>query len=391
MTFDERVQLFFAGFTGPVPDMAAGDAADVLRGRIVALAEGRIFDLEADRLAVAGYAHGLHDCFSDSPVWSEALPAVFLAEMVALADELSEAAAADAAVLALPEVLDFWVARFAGGGGHELPSGEGALEKIIRRALDGEAGARDLLAVASHHVLVAAAYTRIGFDLSSLPEPVSASAGTPETAMSSSSSAALLEGSATSTLAGSGEPDRAASPETASVDLASPAAAGAPDPNASPEVELIAIGGGFLVSADFDTGQVRVSKVPASLSITAAAGLSMGLETAIRALLIPAEGYRWLDNTSDPLSSSLLLVDDPELAFRLPLMDPVQQPSGPWLHGEVRQAGPQDEGTGQYTCRLYPRMGGDFVEFGGAFGGSLLDIHEAKCSVAARVRNESPS
>jgi hypothetical protein len=90
----------------------------------------------------------------------------------------------------------------------------------------------------------------------------------------------------------------------------------------------------------------------------------------------------------------LLVVEDPELArwklaapgdaSGLPLLDPVQQPAGPWLHGEVRQAGAQEEGTGQYTCRVY-FLGGGGRDYHEDFPGGL-DIHEAKFSLASRVR-----
>ena len=128
------------------------------------------------------------------------------------------------------------------------------------------------------------------------------------------------------------------------------------------------------VLAKADLMGVRVTLGGTYLSITAAIRLGDSITAAVRSLLLPGEGYVWIDLTADPRRSSSLAVLDGELAAGLPAFP---DSPGTALKGEVLQ----DELSGNYTGRVYSGDGSVRT-----VPGIFSDMNEAKAAVAEVVR-----
>jgi hypothetical protein len=125
------------------------------------------------------------------------------------------------------------------------------------------------------------------------------------------------------------------------------------------------------VFADVGAGTVQVGGL--HLSITKALALVDGLVSATRRLLLPAEGCQWVNDQTDPLKFSSLVVLDSYLAAGLPVF-----PGGGALLAEITQS----EQDGLYRVKVYDRTGGS-----SQFGESS-DMNDAKFLTAERVRPE---
>lgn len=99
------------------------------------------------------------------------------------------------------------------------------------------------------------------------------------------------------------------------------------------------------------------------------------LTSAVRSLLLPAEGYVWDDEAFSKESSSRLLLLDPYFSDGL---SPVAV-NGPFLQAEVAQISPMQPG---YTATVFDRQGGR------SSLGPFDDFSDAKAAVAAAVRKQ---
>lgn len=124
--------------------------------------------------------------------------------------------------------------------------------------------------------------------------------------------------------------------------------------------------------ADLSAGHVTIGG--AFLSITNAIRLQDSLTVAVRSLLLPGEGYVWVDLTYDPKHSSSLCVLDGELAAGLPI---APDSPGSALKAEVLQ-----DDDGSYTARIYGSDG----SVKRVHGTPYTDINEVKFAVAREVR-----
>lgn len=127
-----------------------------------------------------------------------------------------------------------------------------------------------------------------------------------------------------------------------------------------------------VAAADLPAGRVTIGG--ALLSITGAIRLQDSLTAAVRSLLLPGEGYAWVDLTYDPKHSSSLCVLDGELAAGLPI---APDSPGSALKAEVLQ-----DDDGSYTARIYGADG----SVKRVHGTPYTDINEAKFAVAREVR-----
>lgn len=142
---------------------------------------------------------------------------------------------------------------------------------------------------------------------------------------------------------------------------------------------------GVNAEPDFVGGTVKLSgKVEAALSITRALGLLDKLTESTQRLLIPAEGFMWI-NDLDSLAAALVVLDG-VLARRLNF----PERSGVyalraglatvWLAGELVQSTEDGPQFGRYKVMMF-RPDGGFDEFG-----NYEDFNDAKFELAKRIR-----
>jgi hypothetical protein len=158
--------------------------------------------------------------------------------------------------------------------------------------------------------------------------------------------------------------------------IAGPAAANDP-----PEVAV-----GVVAVPDMTAGAVVLSgMVSASISITAALNLLVGLTESTQRLFLPKEGYMWVDDI-DHLAGALIVLDK-VLAERLGLPERsglyalrAGLPSV-WLAGELTQSEEQGQFGLYHAVMMKPNSGGSFDQFG-----AFPDFNTAKFELAKRVR-----
>jgi len=134
------------------------------------------------------------------------------------------------------------------------------------------------------------------------------------------------------------------------------------------------------VSVDETAGTVKVGDF--SLSITRAWSLHKALVTSIRSLVIPAEGFAWVDSMADPEAFSALVLFDSQLRPGLPDFTgtgALQPPPGQnWkLQAQVAQ----DPDTAFYSAKLFDTKG----EYS-TLPKQFADMNQAKHAVASAVR-----
>jgi hypothetical protein len=183
--------------------------------------------------------------------------------------------------------------------------------------------------------------------------------------------------------ANAGETTRPASAEVA---ILEPRQEGREDPPEPPA--------GVRADPDFVGGTVKLSgKAEAALSITGALNLLAALTETTQRLLIPAEGFLWIDDIGGILAgvqtAAALVVLDAVLANRLGLpersgnyalragLDSV------WLAGELKQSTEQGAQFGRYQVEMFKpgTNGAAFDQFG-----NFEDFNDAKFELAKRVR-----
>lgn len=129
---------------------------------------------------------------------------------------------------------------------------------------------------------------------------------------------------------------------------------------------------------------IWVGEVP--VSITTALALQTSLVASIRKLMIPEEGFLWVDEL-DGLGGTLATVDEYQ-ASRLKLPERTELADKAAVKGRIWEAGSVTQGKdsgsatfGLYVCTLQ-KSGGGTEEFG-----RYEDLNDAKAVVSARVRS----
>jgi hypothetical protein len=131
----------------------------------------------------------------------------------------------------------------------------------------------------------------------------------------------------------------------------------------------------------FPLGRLWDPNRPAArLAISEAIALDESLTIAVRKLLLPAEGYTWIHDSSDPLRmASLVQLDRGAGAGTATPAESLPDFTGEGagkLQGEVVQ----NAASARYGCRLFTFTGGT-ENFG-----DFVDINDGKFAIAARVR-----
>jgi hypothetical protein len=130
-----------------------------------------------------------------------------------------------------------------------------------------------------------------------------------------------------------------------------------------------------VVEPDLVSGMVRLGTN--ALSLSAAVRFAAAIGAAVRSMLLPAEGFVWLDDSFDPLSSSSLLVLDSALSsVGLPVVVGPGNDGTASLHGEVKQGA-----DGQYRGTLY-RHDGSVLPLMAEY----TEMETAKFAVADEIR-----
>lgn len=132
------------------------------------------------------------------------------------------------------------------------------------------------------------------------------------------------------------------------------------------------------------------------VSIRDAQVLSDAIVRTVRAMVLPAEGYSWLDNRDDPQKASVLLLLDVQAKQAAGLLE---SPAGGLVQADVVQFGAggseisavqqelaAGDGTvGAYTVKVY---GFNLGEQGALLPGEFADMARAKHAAAEFVRKE---
>jgi hypothetical protein len=386
-------ELFRAGLRLPgasLPPSSVSDLVPWVREQI------ELADTE-DPQTFAGFIAAAHEAAPDAKEWKEEPASVLIDGLVTLGPPQETA-----------EWNGFYLARYAFSGNENKD-----LAELVRRARHRDGSTAAIVLSSSTCALLESAAGEIPELLAKLaamgydPQAVKFGAfhfGAPVLAARpvASSNVASLENAGSSPAAavpmrfeGGLYPETTAAAPDAIVSQDRPLYAGGPPAGGDPIPTTVVmradppeVAPGVIAYADLENGNVVLKgKANLSLSITGGLLLFNSLLETTQKLLIPAEGYLWIDDL-DQYAAALVVLDG-VLAKRLGL----PERSGVyalragvetvWLQAELNQSVEQGAQFGRYKATLYkPGSGGAFDEFG-----NFEDFNVAKFEVAKRVRD----